>query len=138
MHIERTESKALAENRLPDGSRLIVDSSSDTLFALNATAGAAWDACSAPTSLARVAEEMRHRCGPDITEAVAEEALLQLQEKNLVKASGMASGVDRRKFIRTLSAATLPLIVSLPIEEQRAHAQNAVSRKPCATAVGCK
>jgi len=138
MHIERTQSEALAENRLPDGSRVIVDSSSDTVFALNATAGAAWDACSAPTSLARVAEEMQRRCGPDITEAVAEEAILQLQEKNLITASGI-SGVNRRRFLTTLSAAALPLIVALPLQEQRAHAQKAVSAKPkpCA-AVACK
>jgi hypothetical protein len=128
MQVERTQSDALVENRLPDGSRVIVDSSSDTVFALNATSGAAWDACGRPTTLSRVAEEMQRSCGPDITEAIAEEAILQLQEKNLVKASGIISGVNRRKFITTLSAAALPLIVSLPIAEQRAHAKDAVSK----------
>jgi hypothetical protein len=43
MQVERTQSDALVENRLPDGSRVIVDSSSDTVFALNVTSGAAWE-----------------------------------------------------------------------------------------------
>jgi hypothetical protein len=59
MQVERTNPAILVENKLPDGSRVIVDSANETVFALNATSGAAWDACSMPTTLSRVAEDMR-------------------------------------------------------------------------------
>jgi hypothetical protein len=128
------------ENRLPDGSRVIVDSANETVFALNATAGAAWDACGMPTSLSSVAKDMRRSLDPAITEEFAEEAILQLQDKKLVNTSGPSTQATRRQFLATLGAVAVPLVVSLSIAEQQAHAQTASSAKPkpCATAVGCK
>jgi hypothetical protein len=125
MQVERTNSDALVVNKLPDGSTVIVDAKNETVFALNATAGAAWDACSDPTTLSRVTERMQHSLNPEITEDLAQEAILRLQEQNLVKTSGAQP--SRRQFIATLGAAAIPLVVSLPIAEQRAHAQRARS-----------
>jgi len=141
MQVERSNLGVLVDNKLPDGSRVIVDCANETVFALNATAGAAWDACSMPTSLSGVAEDMRRSLDPAITEEFAEEAILQLQDKKLVNTSGPFSQASRRQFLATLSAVAVPLVVSLSIAEQRAHAQTASSApkpKPCATAVGCK
>ncbi len=138
MQVERSNPGVLVENKLPDGSRVIVDCASETVFALNATAGAAWDACSMPTSLSGVAEDMRHSLDPAITEEFAEEAILQLQDKKLVNTSGPSSQASRRQFLATLSAVALPLVVSLSIAEQQAHAQKASSAKPCAAAVPCR
>jgi hypothetical protein len=128
MQVERTNPGILVENKLPDGSRVIVDSANGTVFALNATAGAAWDACSMPTSLSGVAEDMRRSLDSTITEEFAEEAILQLQDKKLVNTSGPSSQATRRQFLTTLGAVAVPLVVSLTVTDQKVHAQNARSR----------
>ena len=130
MQIERTNSDALVVNKLPDGSTVIVDTNNETVFALNATAGAAWDACRAPTTLAGVTESMQRSFDPGISEELAEEAILQLNDKKLVKTSGTPSQASRRQFITTMSSIALPLVVSLSIAEQRAYAKKASSGDP--------
>jgi hypothetical protein len=130
MQIERLQSNALVENRLPDGSRVIVDPTNESVFALNATAGAAWDACSTSTTLASVAEEMRRSLNPAVTDELAEEALLQLQDKKLVSTSGSSAPATRRQFLASLSAVALPLVVALTISDQKAHAMVARSAAP--------
>jgi hypothetical protein len=121
MQVERTNSDLLVD-KLPDGSRVIVDSKNETVFALNATAGAAWDACSARTTLSKVAEDMRRSFDSSVTEELALEAILQLQDKNLVTTSGSSSNATRRHVFATAAAIALPLVVSLTMAEQRAHA----------------
>jgi hypothetical protein len=128
MQVERVNSDALVGNQLPDGSKIILNPGNETAFALNATAGAAWDACSEPTTLARVTESMRCSLDAGTTEELAEEAILQLRDEKLVKTSGASSRATRRKFIATLGAAALPLVVSLTMADQRAHASNANSQ----------
>jgi hypothetical protein len=58
-------------------------------------------------------------------EDLAEQAILQLQAQKLVKTSGSFSQATRRQFITTLGAIAIPLVVSLPIAEQRAYAKQA-------------
>jgi len=120
-------SSDLVVNSLPDGSRVIVNSNSETVVALNATAGAAWDACIAPTTLAKVTEEMRRSFDPSVTEELAEEAIRQLEEKNLVSTSERLPRTTRRAVLAGLSAAALPLVVSLTVGEQKAHAEESKS-----------
>jgi hypothetical protein len=126
MQVERTNSDALVINQLPDGSKVIVDAKNETVFALNAMAGAAWDACSDPTTLAKVTEGMQRSFDPAVNEELAEEAILQLNDKKLVKTWG-ASKATRREFIGTVSAAALPLVVALSVADQRAYALRASS-----------
>jgi len=128
MQVERTNLDTLVVNKLPDGSTVIVDAKNETVFALNATAGAAWDACSNPTTLSKVTESMQHSFGPEINEELAQEAILQLHDKNLVKTSGSSSQATRREFITTLSAIALPVVVALSVADQRAYALVASSR----------
>ncbi|WP_433967060.1 PqqD family protein [Tunturiibacter gelidiferens] len=108
MLVERTNSNALAVNPLPDGSKVIVDSENQRVFALNTTAGAAWDACITPATLSSVAENMRRSFDPAITEELAEEAILQLRKQKLVQTSGSSSQGTRRQFIATLGAIAVP------------------------------
>src|SRR5277367_2259648 len=136
VEVERTQSDALVENKLPDGSRVILDPTNETVIALTATAGAAWDACSRPTTLAGVTDSMQRSFDPGVTEELAEEAILQLQDKKLVKTSGASSQPTRRRFLATLGAAAVPLVVSLTIADQRAHDVLATSKpatSPCAS-----
>jgi hypothetical protein len=127
MLVERTNSN-LVVNPLPDGSKVIVDSENQRVFALNTTAGAAWDACVTPATLSSVAENMRRSFDPGITEELAEEAILQLRKQKLVQTSGSSSQGTRRQFIGTLGAIALPLVVSLSVAEQRAYAKDAASK----------
>jgi len=129
MQIERMNSNLLVD-RLPDGSKVIVDPKNAMVFSLNATAGAAWDACSGPTTLSKVAEDMQRSLDPRVTEELALEAILQLREKKLVTTSG-ASGGTRRAMLAALSGIALPLVVSLTMAEQRAQA--ATSSGPATT-----
>jgi hypothetical protein len=132
MQIERTQQDTLVENLLPDGSRMILDSDRETVFALNATAGAAWDACCGPTTLSAVTEQMRRSLNPAVTEEFAEEAILELANRNLVATSGPGSPSTRREVLATLGALAVPLVVSLTLGEQRAYAKVSVSSvKPC-------
>ncbi len=94
MQVERVNTKDLVVNSMPDGSRVIRNSNNETVFALNATAAAAWDACSSATTIAGVAEEMRRSFDPNVTDELAEACILQFQKKNLVKLSGLGSEGD--------------------------------------------
>ena len=126
MQVERRNSDALTINRLPDGARVIVDSANETVFTLNPTAAAAWDACASPTTLTDVTKHMRQEFHPATTEEVAEEALFQLAEKNLISTS---RGATRRQVLGSLGVSiALPIVASLTFAEQRAHAQRASSR----------
>jgi hypothetical protein len=130
MQIERINSDNLLINKLPDGSSVIVDAKNEAVFALNPTAGAAWDACDGLTTLAAVTESMKRSFDPGISEELVEEAILQLHDKNLVRTSGTPSQASRRQFITTMSSIALPLVVSLSITEQRAYAKQASSGDP--------
>jgi hypothetical protein len=127
MQVERVNTKDLVVNTMPDGSRVIRNSNDETVFALNATAAAAWDACSNANTVAGVAEEMRRSFDPNVTEELAEACILQFEKKKLVKLSEPAPRTTRREVLAGLSAVALPLVVSLTIGEQKAHAQNADS-----------
>jgi hypothetical protein len=127
MQIERVNSCDLVVKCLPDGSRIIVNSNRETVFAMNATAGAAWDACADPATLAGVTEKMQRSFDPNVTQELAEAAVLQLEEKKLVTINGDAPKTTRRELLAGLSAVALPLVVSLTVGEQKAHARNARS-----------
>jgi hypothetical protein len=127
MLVERTNSNSLTVNPLPDGSRVIIDSENDRVLAMNATAGAAWDACALPTTLSGVTQTMQRSLHEEVNEELAEEAILQLERQQLVKTSGISPEPSRRKFITTLGAIAVPLVVSLSVTEQKAYAQKANS-----------
>jgi hypothetical protein len=128
MQIERVNPDELTERRLPDGSRILVDPVCERVIALNATAGAAWEACSTPTTLARVAKEMQRNVDPSVSEDLAAEAVRQLEEQKLVRTEGLPAVQSRRAFIGRMGAvAALPVVAALTLSEQRAYAFNSGS-----------
>lgn len=132
MRIERTTADDVVEEQLPDGSRVLTDHGRERVVALNATAGAAWEACRTPTTLERVTEEMQRSLGPSATAEVAEEAILRLRENDLVRTMGVpARPPSRRQFIAQAgAAAALPLVIAMTMSEQRAYAQHSNSGHP--------
>ncbi len=127
MQVERINTTDLVVNSMPDGSRVIRNSQNETVFALNATAAAAWEACASASTIAGVAEEMRRSFDPNVSDEIAEACILQFQKKNLVKLSGPVLKATRREVLAGLSAVALPLVVSLTVGEQKAHALDADS-----------
>jgi len=127
MQIEPRDPNGLAVSGLPDGSKVIVDSKNERVYALNATAGAAWDACHRQATLSGVADDMRRAVGPELTDEVAEQAVAQLSDKNLIKTTGLFKNASRRQVLAGLTAAALPLVVSMTMTEQKAFAQMANS-----------
>ena len=127
MKVERVNCSELSVSQMPDGSRIVRNTEDATVLALNATAAAAWDACSSASTVAEVAEEMRRSFNPNVTEELAEASLLELQNKKLVSITGSGFKATRREVLAGLGAVALPLVVSLTIGEQKAHAENANS-----------
>ena len=78
----------------------IFDAKTQSVYSLNATAAAAWEACEHLRSLAEVAASMSASLGYDVTEAVALEALAQLQEQGLLK-TPLPSRATRRNVMRS-------------------------------------
>jgi len=128
MLVERVRSSNLAVNAMPDGSRIIRNPENETVFALNATAAAAWDACASAKTVSAVAEEMRRSFDPNVTDELAEASINELQDKKLVTVSGSGFKATRRDVLAGLGAVALPLVVSLTIGQQKIHAQQAGSR----------
>lgn len=126
MQIQRASINTLVKN-LPDGSKVLVDNSNEKVYALNATAGAAWEACSSSTTLSQVTENMRRSLDPGVTDDLAEDAVMQLAEQGLVATSESATGPSRRKLLFALGAVALPMVVSLTVGQQRAYASQASS-----------
>ena len=63
----------------------------------------------------------------EVNEELAEDAILQLEQQRLVRTSGTSPQPTRRKFITTLGAIAVPLVVSLSVTEQKAYAAKANS-----------
>jgi hypothetical protein len=128
MQIERVRPEELTENRLPDGSRILVDESNEKVFAQNVTAGAAWEACSTPTTLEQITMEMQRTATSEVSEELAADAVRQLEEQNLVRTSGSPITSSRRSFMGKMGAiAALPVVAALTMTEQRAYARNSTS-----------
>jgi len=128
MQIERLNNGALSESRLPDGSRILVDAGNQKVIALNATAGAAWEACSTPTTLEHMTAEMQRTVNPDVSEDWTSDAVRQLEEHNLVRTSGSEAISSRRSFLGKMGvAAALPVVAALTMNEQRAYAKTSSS-----------
>jgi len=122
MKIERVPSDALAEAKLADGSIAIFNAETKTVFSLNATAGAAWEACSQAATLSEIMESMRTSLGHAVTEDLALDALKELQKQGLLKTEVLPRQATRRSLVRT-AAMVAPVVLALSAAEQHAAAQ---------------
>jgi hypothetical protein len=129
MRIERMQSENLVVQELPDCSRLLSDHDRETIMALNATAGAAWDACGSASTIAEVTDKMQRSLNATVSEELATLAISELEAKNLVKTSGAPLAGSRRRFIAQVGMAAVPLVIAMTESEQRAYAAQANSGK---------
>ena len=124
MLVERAESSFLQETKLPDGSRVVVDTRNDAVIAMNASAGLAWEACNEPTTLSAIAANVE-KAG--MTPEAAEDAVFQLREKKLVTTSEVPQP-SRRTFIAGMAA--VPVVAAMSLAEQKVFAERAGSLEP--------
>ena len=124
MLVERAESSFLQETKLPDGSRVVVDTRNDAVIAMNASAGLAWEACNQPTTLSAIAADVE-KAG--MTPEAAEDAVFQLREKKLVTTSEIPQP-SRRTFIAGMAA--VPVVAAMSLAEQKVFAERAGSLEP--------
>jgi hypothetical protein len=127
MLVKRISSADLAVEKLPDGSSAIFDPGSKTVYSLNATAAAAWEASGGSTTLAQIVEKMQRSFNPAVTEDIALEALLQLREKGMVEIVAPPPGPTRRSVFATAGGVVAPMVLALTSTEQRAFAVSAGS-----------
>lgn len=121
MRVERAESSSLHETKLPDGSRVVVDTRNDAVIAMNASAGLAWEACRQPTTLSAIAADVEKG---GMTPEAAEDAVFQLREKKLVTTSEVPQP-SRRTFIAGMAA--VPVVAAMSLAEQKVFAERAGS-----------
>jgi hypothetical protein len=122
MQVERISSADLSVEKLPDGSTAIFDAKSKTVYSLNATATAAWEACRDTTTLEEVVETMQASFDPAVTDEIALEALQQLQERGLLTMTEAPYGSTRRTALATAAGVLVPVVLALTAAEQRASA----------------
>lgn len=118
MHVERADLASLVETKLPDGSRVVIDTRNDAVIAMNASAGLAWEACSQPTTLSAIAADME-KAG--MSAEAAEDAVFQLRDKKLVTTSEPPKP-SRRRFLAGM-AVTVPVVAAMSLAEQKVFAE---------------
>src|SRR5258708_24651111 len=116
----------LTVERLPDGSTAVLDQRSKDVHSLNPSATIVWEACSPGATLAEVRKALEAKVGTPVDEAVALNALSQLQNVNLIQTDApvpesMASDA-RRKMLLRLGAIAAPLVLTLAFSQQKASA----------------
>ncbi len=95
---------------------------------MNAVAGVAWDACRESTTLSAIAEQLQGTLDPQVAGELARAAIAELEDKKLVRSSGGAQPITRRRVVGSLGATlALPLVASLTMADQKAYAGNASS-----------
>lgn len=125
--IERINSEAFVVAKLPDGSMALFHRETNTVYSLNTTATAAWEACSAPVEISGVVEAMRASLGAGVTEDIALESLVQLQRQGLLEINGMPSRSSRRTALATAAGILAPVVLAMTGAEQKAYADSAMS-----------
>lgn len=128
LEVVQTESDVRIVERLPDGSTAVFDGNSKTVYSLNVSAAAAWEACRNKATLGQIMQAIETALNAPVTEEAALAAVSQLEEAGLVTASYpgrlSASEASRRSLLKAVGAlgAAAPLVLALKASEQRAFA----------------
>lgn len=116
----------LVTEKLPDGSTAVFNPDSKTVYSLNASAAAAWEACQPKATLSQVAGEMQRVLNAPVSQEIAMEAISQLLEKGLVTTSAPQAFqlpvASRRSMLSAIAGVAVPVVLALTVAEQRAFA----------------
>lgn len=136
LFVQQASAKGYILEVLPDGSRAMFDKVTNTVYALDASAAAAFEACQEPVTLSELMEAMRRSLGKAVTEEVAWEAVAELKRSGLVNSSGPTEelrSASRRALLKAAGVA-VPVVLSLTAAEQRVFALGAGSGTTTTTA----
>jgi len=124
----QTDISHLIVEKLSDGTTAILDKNSKSVYSLNASAAAAFEACGNKMSAAHIAEAMQAILGTPVTEEIALAAIAQLEEHGLVSSTvpeDVAAVASRRSLLKKIGAvggAAVPVVLAMTAAEQRASA----------------
>ncbi len=124
----QTDTSHLIVEKLSDGTTAILDKNTKSVYSLNASAAAAFEACSNTASAAQIAKSMQAALGTPVTEEMALTALAQLEEHGLVSSTvpeDVAAIASRRSLLKKIGAvggAAIPVVLAMTAAEQRASA----------------
>ena len=119
-------SEQLTIEKLPDGSTAILDRRTKNVHSLNLSATVVWEACKGGATLAEVRRALELRAGAPVDETLAQSALTQLQKVDLIQTDAPVapelSAAARRNTLLRAAAVALPVVLTLALSQQRAHA----------------
>jgi len=124
----QTDVSRLIIEKLSDGTTAVLDKDTKSVFSLNASAAAAFEACREKASSAQIAETMQAILGTPVTEEIALAAIAQLEEHGLVSSTvpeDVAAIASRRSLLKRIGAvggAAVPVVLAMTAAEQRASA----------------
>ncbi len=129
----QTDISHLIIEKLSDGTTAILDKDTKSVYSLNASAAAAFEACGNKASAAQIAQRMQATLGTPVTQEIALAAIAQLEEQGLVSSTlpeDVAAIASRRSLLKKIGAvggAAVPVVLAMTAAEQRASAANAIS-----------
>ena len=119
-------SDQLTIERLPDGSTAILDQRTKNVHSLNVSATVVWDACKNGATLAEVRKALELKACAPVDESLAEGALAQLHNVNLVQTdtpvAAELSAAARRTALLRAAAVAVPVVLTIALSQQRAMA----------------
>lgn len=123
----RPDADRFLVDRLPDGSVVVFDRTSEAVHSLNEVAALAWERCGHPTSMADLAGILSE-AGVTNAENAAEDAIRQLEAAGLVAARDLevpSHANSRRQALRWMirGAAVAPVVLTMSVAEQHVFAQ---------------
>ena len=127
MKIERISSDVLIVEKLQDGSTAIFHRETNTVYSLNETASAAWEACSSPATIGEICESMRVSLDAPVTEDTVLVTLDQLQRQGLLLKTAALPARASRRHVLAAAGIIAPAVLALTSAEQLAFAQDASS-----------
>lgn len=138
MRIYVARDPKLVFERLEDGTSIVFDPATDSTHALNRSATRVWSALVEGGDDIRVRSVLEDELGPGIRDEAVHNTLAQFQAAGLIRTDGdprLAANLSRRDTLRRMSigfaaAMAFPLIETLTGNEQRAHANSAITPVP--------
>lgn len=129
---QRPRGSRFLVERLPDGSAVVFDRTSETVHSLNQTAVLVWECCAEPVSAAQIAEIVQRATGAADPAGAVADALGQLSRVGLVQArEGAAIDDSRRATLRVLGGSAIgfvaPLVITMTLAQQNRLAAQSLS-----------
>jgi hypothetical protein len=130
MRLPKARRDKLTVRELPDET-LIYDHATNKAHCLNQTAALVWHSCDGKTTVRELAAVLQSELGVSSAEPLIHLTLEKLVRRGLLETAPEMVRQDRRKLLRTLAVAALPVIMTMA-----APRANAAASKPANVCAG--